>query len=143
MADSVDGRLLVLYDGVCGLCNRVIRFILKHDQERLFLFASIQSSLGQQLLRKNEIKAEPLDTFYLITNYRTEDTRLLTKSSAALVMARFLGWPWNLALILKPIPGRLLDLIYDLVARNRYRMFGRYEECPLPRPEHRERFLNI
>ena len=134
---------LILYDGVCGLCNRLNRFVLKRDRAAVFQFASQQSALGQSLLGRYGRDPAGLETFYVIVDYGSDSPVLLSRSTAALFVFKTLGGAWRLAAVLRVLPRKLLDRAYDLVARNRYRIFGRYDTCPLPKPEHRRRFLDV
>lgn len=136
------GSHLVLYDGVCGLCNRLLVFLLEHDRRRVFQFASLQSPTGQSMVRRWGGNPDDLTTFYVFANYRTPDAQFFTKSRAALFVAGMLGWPWKLAAVGRALPTAILDRVYDLVARHRYRVFGRYDQCVLPRPEHKGRFVD-
>ena len=133
---------LVLYDGVCGLCNRLLQFVLAHDRRGVFRFASLQSATGQTMVARAGGDAGELTTFYVFANYETAEARPLTRSGAALFVASRLGWPWKAARVLGILPKVLLDRAYDLVARSRYRLFGRLEHCVVPRPEHRRRFVD-
>ena len=133
---------LILYDGLCGLCNRLNLFVLRRDGAGAFKFASLQSELGQSLLRSFGRDPGRLETVCVVADYGAPSARLLRKSSAALFISERLGL-WRLAAaVLRIFPHRLLDWAYDVVARNRYRIFGRYEICPTPSPEHRSRFID-
>jgi len=137
------GSHLILYDGVCGLCNRLNRFVLKRDPAAVFQFASLQSRLGQSLLKANGLDADNLETLYVVANYGSESPVLLSKSQAAFFILKTLGGPWRVVTILGILPWRLLDWVYDLIARNRYTVFGRYQTCPIPSPEYKSRFVDI
>jgi len=132
---------LILYDGVCGLCNRLNLFVLKRDAADLFRFASLQSDLGIGAVRRHGRDAVDLDTVYVIENYGTEDERLRAKARAVLFIVRSLGGVWRLASLLDRLPTPLLDAVYDFVAKRRYGWFGRSEVCIVPKPEHRAKFL--
>ncbi|HXG89607.1 MAG TPA: DCC1-like thiol-disulfide oxidoreductase family protein [Vicinamibacterales bacterium] len=136
-----EGVHLVLYDGVCGLCNRLLQFLLKHDHRAVLVFASLQSDTGRAMVERSGGNADELTSFYVVTNYQTDRERILSKSDAALFVARELGWPWKAASGLRVLPAALRDAAYALVARHRYRVFGRYDQCLLPRPEYRDRFV--
>ena len=84
-----------------------------------------------------------MNTLYVVSDYKTAAPRLLSKGRAALFVAGIVGWPWKAASVLGVLPGGLLDRAYDLVARYRYRLFGRYDQCVIPRPEHRARFVEF
>jgi predicted DCC family thiol-disulfide oxidoreductase YuxK len=134
---------LMLYDGMCGLCAGAVQFILPRDRRGAFQFASLQSAFGRTTLERFGLNPDDLTTFYLLPNYRSPGTKPLSKGRAALFVAKVLGWPWKAAAALGLLPAAVLDWGYDLVARNRYRLFGRREECFLPRPEDRGRFLDL
>jgi predicted DCC family thiol-disulfide oxidoreductase YuxK len=136
-----DGAHLVLYDGVCGLCNRLLQFLLRHDHRRVFTFASLQSTAGQAMVARSGGNPQELTTFYVIADYQTRSSRVFTRSDAALFVAGELGWPWKAARAFALVPRGLRDRGYDLVARSRYRLFGRYDRCPIPGPELRNRFI--
>lgn len=132
---------VVLYDGVCGLCNRLVRFILRRDPGGRFRFAALQSPLGAELLRRHGRDARDLDAVYLLAGYGTPGERLLSRAGAVVRILRSLGGAWRAALILEILPSRLLDAAYDFVAARRYRIFGRAEACLAPPAEFRSRFL--
>ena len=136
------GQHLLLYDGVCGLCNRLTRFILPRDPEGVFRFAALQSDLGRQILEAHGLDPDALDTFYIVADYASDQPRLVAKARAAMLVVRIVGWPWKLAMVFRVLPWRVLNWGYDRIARNRYRMFGRLETCPMPTPETRARFLD-
>ncbi|MBN6186858.1 thiol-disulfide oxidoreductase DCC family protein [Aneurinibacillus sp. BA2021] len=127
----------LLFDGVCNLCNQAVLFIIKRDPEGSIRFASLQSDIGQELLKQHGLPAHGLDSIVLI-----EAGKAYTKSSAALRVARKLQQPWPLlyAFIWVPRPAR--DIVYSGIARNRYRWFGKRDQCMLPTPDIRKRFLN-
>lgn len=132
---------LVLYDGVCGLCSSLLHFLLTHDRRGVFAFASLQSRTGRTVVAHLGGDPTELTSFYVLANYRADRSRTLVRSEAALFVAGQLGWPWKAAVIARVLPGAVLDRAYDLIARNRYRVFGRFEQCPTPRPEFRGRFI--
>ncbi len=134
---------LILYDGVCGLCNRLNRFVLKRDRAGVFQFAALQSRLGQSLLRSYGKDPDNLETLYVIASYGSQSPVLLSKSRAVLFILRALGGPWRLPAIFGILPRRLLDWAYDRIARNRYAVFGRYETCLMPIPEYKSRFIDV
>lgn len=136
-----EAEAILLYDGVCGLCNRLNRFILRRDPQGRFHFAALQSDFARQLLARHGRDAAAVDTFYVVTAPGSDDEAVLDRARAALHVARALGWPWRAASVLGLLPTRLLDLAYRLVARSRYRIFGRSERCELPRPEWADRFV--
>ena len=129
-------RHVVLFDGVCNFCNATINFIIDHDRANRFVFAPLQSEAGQQLLRTNGLDATKLDSIVLL-----KDGEVHHKSEAALQIARGLDGPWSLMYAFRILPRFLRDFVYDVVARNRYRWFGRRDSCRMPSPELRQRFL--
>ena len=133
---ALDGPL-VLYDGTCGLCDRSVQLILRNDRRGRFRFAALQSDAGQALLRKYGLPTEELDSVVLV-----EDGKAYRKSKAGLRIARRLDAPWPVFWPLSIIPGAVSNVFYDLVARNRYRLFGKLDACPIPSPEVRARFLS-
>jgi predicted DCC family thiol-disulfide oxidoreductase YuxK len=138
---AAEGAHLVLYDGVCGLCNRLLQFLLKHDRRAVFTFASLQSPTGRAMVERCGGNPQELTSFYVLANYRTGHARMFSRSSAALFVAGELAWPWKGAVLMRVLPSAILDCVYDVVARSRYRVFGRHEQCLTPRPEFRSRFL--
>lgn len=132
---------LVLYDGVCGLCNRLVQFLLAVDRRGAFDFATLQSETGKAIVERAGGRPDELHSLYVSASYKTPGHQVLTRSEAALFIARELGWPWKLAGLMRALPSAWLDRAYDLVARHRYRVFGRSEQCLVPRPEFRSRFI--
>jgi len=122
---------------VCNLCSRSVQFILKRDRRGIFRFASLQSPTGQSFLPGSGLPTDALNSFVLLDNNKT-----YTRSSGALRVVKKLGFPWSLLYILRIIPRPVRDKVYDWIARNRYRWFGKKETCWLPRPEWKERFLD-
>jgi len=133
---------LVLYDGVCGLCNRLNWFILERDSADRFRFASLQGALAHELLLRYGRDADELDTLYVIANYGDPGEVLLAKSLGVLFVLRGLGGIWSTARLLEWVPSAILDVVYDWVARRRYLWFGRYEACLVPREHDRAKFLD-
>jgi predicted DCC family thiol-disulfide oxidoreductase YuxK len=136
-------KAIFLYDGVCGLCNRGVQFILRHDHKGDFRFASLQSEFAQRMLTRHRLNAADLDTVYVVVDC-DGDEALLARSDAVLFVMREIGGIWRAgAAVLVWLPRRLRDWAYDLVARNRYRVFGRYDTCPAPSENVRARFLDV
>lgn len=133
---------LVLYDGVCGLCNRLNRFILKRDSRDRFHFASLQGSLATDLLRHYRCYAPDLNTVYVLANHGAPGEALFSKARAVLFVLKSLGGIWGLTRIFELLPSWLLDAIYDFVAARRYRWFGRCDTCMAPQPQHRSKFID-
>ncbi|MEH7252865.1 thiol-disulfide oxidoreductase DCC family protein [Neobacillus niacini] len=127
---------IILFDGVCNLCNSSVQFIIKRDPKGRFKFASLQSETGQSLLELHGYDKE-IDSFILI-----ENQRIYLKSSAALRVCRNLNGLWKLLTILRILPAPFRDFFYDVVAKNRYKWFGKKESCMLPTKEMKKRFLD-
>jgi predicted DCC family thiol-disulfide oxidoreductase YuxK len=139
MADPANPVLL--YDGVCGLCNRLVRFVLKHDRHAHFRFASLQSAYAARILHGHHLDPHELDTFYVVQG---SSKRIAARSDAVISVLRELGGFWSaIAVTLHFFPRSLRDWGYGVVARHRYRIFGKYESCPLPAKNHQDRFLDI
>jgi predicted DCC family thiol-disulfide oxidoreductase YuxK len=134
---------LVLYDGVCGLCNGLNQFLLKRDANDHFRFASLQSEFATSLLKRYDINAVDLDTVYVVADYGQPGQRLLAKSDAILHVLGQLGAAWSFFRAGRVLPKWLRDALYNLVARNRYRVFGKYEVCLMPEERHRRKFLDL
>jgi len=132
---------LVLFDGVCGLCHRVVTFTLCRDPARHFRFSPLQGELAHEILERHHRSADRLDTFYVVVNRGTHRERLIDRARAALYLCAVIGGPWRVFTLLGVLPTFVLDFGYRLVARVRYRLFGRFDTCPIPRPEDRDRFL--
>ena len=127
---------ILLFDGVCNLCNGFVQFIIRQDPGAKFRFAALQSETGQELLRKARISTTALSTVVL-----WENGKFYTHSDVPLRVVRHLGGWWTLFSVFKIIPKSLRDTIYDWIAKNRYRWFGKKESCMLPTPELKARFL--
>ncbi len=127
---------IVLFDGVCNVCNASVNFVIDRDPRGRVKFAPLQSAIGQELLARHGLPTTDFDTMVLIV-----DGRAYTRSSAALRLLAKLKQPWPLLFPMILIPPPLRDLGYNLIANNRYRWFGREEACRVPTPELRERFL--
>ena len=129
-------KSIVLFDGVCNLCNNSVQFIIRHDPNARFQFASLQSPQAQKLLAGHRLEG------YLASIVLVEDLEIYTASTAALRIARRLSGLWSLFYVFIIIPRPIRDWAYSIVARNRYRWFGRRDECMVPTPNLRERFLD-
>ena len=145
---------ILLYDGVCGLCNRIVQFILKRDRRAAFLFAPLQGPFASRVLKAHGMDPSDLDSIYLVMNCdpMTEERcrkgeageRLLARSEAALFVLRELGGIWRVwAVVLGWVPRPVRNWSYGLIARNRYRIFGRHDTCPVPGERVRTRFLEL
>jgi predicted DCC family thiol-disulfide oxidoreductase YuxK len=136
-------RPILLYDGVCGLCNRLVQFILRRDRKAIFRFASLQSSVAAKILTRHGGNPTDLDTVYAVLNHDRPDERLLSRSDAVIFALKQLGAPWRAAAsLLQLLPKFLLDPAYNLIARHRYRIFGRSDTCTMPKDADHIRFLD-
>lgn len=130
-------RPVVLFDGVCNLCNWAVQFILKRDKKKQFLFASLQSKAGKELLRKYNLPEDYINSFVLIDNGKA-----YTKSTGALRAGKLLGGIHKVLYGFIIIPKFIRDRVYNFIAKNRYKWFGQQESCTVPTPELKARFLN-
>ena len=129
---------IIFFDGVCNLCNSSVNYIIKHDKRNTFLFASLQSETGIFLIDKFKINTEKTDSIIL----HTPDSKLYFKSTAALKIAYLLGFPNNLFSIFLIVPTFIRNYVYDYIAKNRYKWYGKKESCIIPTPELRNKFLD-
>jgi predicted DCC family thiol-disulfide oxidoreductase YuxK len=135
---------IILYDGICGLCNRLVQFVLRHDSGDRFRFASLQSDFTVRLLQRHEVAPENLDTMFVMQDRGLPGERLRCRSDAAVAVLLELGGVWHVfGLVLRVLPGWLRNWGYSLVARNRYRIFGKYDACPIPSEKDRRKFLDL
>lgn len=131
-------KKIVLFDGVCNLCNGTVNFLIKRDKKDLFRFASLQSETGQALLRERNIDPLSEDSIVLVE----PGIAYYLRSDAALEIAESLGFPWKMLGVFKIVlPRTIRDHIYDLIAKNRYRWFGKQDQCALPSPSLKVKFL--
>ncbi len=136
---------IILYDGVCALCNRLVQFVLRHDSRDRFRFASLQSEFAAQVLRRHGASPDDLDTMYVVIDRGLREERIMSRADAAVEVLRELGGRWSvLGAMLRLLPAWLQNWGYNFVARNRYRTFGKYDSCPLPSNsnEDRHKFLD-
>lgn len=144
---NADEKPILLYDGVCGLCNRLVQFILRRDSQAIFRFAALQSGLAQRILARHGANAADLDTVCVVLNYNPQDPGrevLLSRSEAVLFVLKKLGGIQRaIGSLLQLLPRAIRDWGYRHVARNRYRIFGRYDSCPLPSEGTRARFMDL
>ena len=127
---------VLLFDGVCNFCSSTVQFIIRHDPQGVFQFLPIQSAEGSRIYREHGFDPANGETFLLLT-----ERGVFVRSDAALQIAQTFGGPWKLLGIAKLIPRPIRDWVYRLIAKNRYRLFGRQEQCLMPTPEIRARFL--
>ena len=132
---------ILLYDGVCGLCQRTVRFIVKRDTRNRIRFAPLQSRVARDLLVKHGKDPSSLDTLYLLTGVGTPHETVLAKSRAVLGFCSILGGPWRLTRALSIVPAPILDFFYDRIASIRYRIFGKLDACPVPTEAERAKLI--
>jgi predicted DCC family thiol-disulfide oxidoreductase YuxK len=127
---------VILFDGVCNLCNGAVNLIIDIDKKNVFRFASLQSEYGKSILQKTALSSANLDTFLLADGDKVYD-----RSAAALYMFRKLGFPYSLLFSFIVVPAFIRNGVYNLIARNRYKWFGKTEQCRVPTPELKSKFI--
>ena len=132
-----EGKKIILFDGVCNLCNSRIQFVIKHDQDDIFRYAPLQSEIGKKLTSERGIDTQTTDSIILIE----PGLAYYIKSDAILEIGRYLKGYRTLSKVLKWFPSTIRDIVYDVVARNRYRWYGKKEACMIPTPELKAKFL--
>lgn len=131
-------KSIILFDGVCNLCNSAVNFIIKHDKKEHFLFASLQSDAAKEILLQYPLKKTSLNSIILITNNISYD-----KSTAALLISKQLNNGYKLIYYFIVIPKFIRDFVYNLIANNRYKWFGKQKSCKIPSLEIKNRFLDF
>ena len=131
------GQPIILFDGVCNFCNNVVNFVIGRDPKSIFKFATLQSSVAQEILKSHNLDNTGMSSFFLI-----ENGRVYSKSTAALRVCRRLKGLWPLMYGFIIVPKLFRNGIYDLIAKNRYTWFGKKEVCMIPSPDVSARFLN-
>jgi predicted DCC family thiol-disulfide oxidoreductase YuxK len=138
---ELTGKTIVFYDGVCGLCNRLVKFLLRFDRRDRFRYAALQSDFAAEVLSKHGLSAADLNSVTLVRSFGLQGERAYTKSDAIMIAAGELGGFWRVGEVALVLPKGIRDKVYEVIARNRYRMFGRYQTCPVPKPEVRAKFI--
>lgn len=133
----MDKEPVILFDGVCNLCNAAVQFVIKHDKKKVFYFASLQGAYGQNFLATKPEGLSNLKTFILC-----EEGKVYTKSAAALRVAKKLSAPVKLLYGLIIVPTFIRDAVYNFISKNRYAWFGKKDNCMIPTAALKERFLN-
>jgi predicted DCC family thiol-disulfide oxidoreductase YuxK len=131
-----DQNSIILFDGICNLCNSSVKFILKRDKKKQFIFASLQSDAAENILLHHKYKKNGLNSIILIHR-----DKLYEKSSAVLNIFRVLGMPWRLFSVFYILPLSWRDFLYDFIAQNRYKWFGKKDTCIMMLPMHKNRFI--
>jgi len=130
-------KKIILFDGVCNLCNGFVQFVIKRDAKDIFHFASLQSEIGQQLISERNIDISKVDSVILIA----PGVAYYVKSDAALQIGRHIKGYRTISKVLNLIPRSLRNIVYDFIARNRYKWYGKKDQCMVPTPELKGKFL--
>lgn len=137
MIELPNDKKLILFDGVCNLCNASVQYIIKHDKNDMFRYTALQSEVGQEIIEEFKIDTDKTDSILLYS----KDNGISYKSTAALQIALKLGFPINLMGIFLIVPVFIRNWVYDYIAKNRYKWYGKKEECMIPTPELKSKFL--
>tara|TARA_R110002126_G_scaffold90284_4_gene215402 strand:+ start:2637 stop:3053 length:417 start_codon:yes stop_codon:yes gene_type:complete len=132
-----ENNKIILFDGVCNLCNSSVQYVIKRDKSNAYRFAALQSEIGKKLVEERGIDTSQIDSIILIE----PGVAYYTKSTAALKIAQSFGGVWQLTSVFEWIPEKIRDWVYDYIAKNRYKWYGKKEVCMVPSPENNERFL--
>jgi predicted DCC family thiol-disulfide oxidoreductase YuxK len=133
----MENKPILLFDGVCNLCNWFVQFIIKRDKKKQFHFAPLQGKTGQKLLQQFNLPANNFNSFVLVCNEKA-----FTRSSASLRVLKMLGRGWQLFYVFIIVPRLIRDSVYNLLAKSRYKWYGKKESCMVPTPELKDRFLD-
>lgn len=137
MLNLPTNKKIILFDGVCNLCNSAVRFVIQHDSKDVFRFVALQSELGREILKHIGINPKNIDSIILYE----PGVAYYYKSSAAIQIAKHLGGFWHFGTVFKIIPNGLRNQLYDYIAKNRYKWYGKKESCMIPTPELKAKFL--
>ena len=141
LVNQYRGRSVILYDGFCPLCNLAVRVVLLADKKTQYLFAPLREGLLSQLLSHQNLIYS--DSVILLEIDMAGQTAVFTKSDAIVRIGQNLNFPWSMLRLIRVIPHSFRDRLYDLVAKNRSRLFGRYDSCPLPPEKYRKNFIHV
>lgn len=133
----MENQKVILFDGGCNLCSASVQFIIERDHENIFKFASLQSNFGQEILKKHHLPSADFDSFILL-----ENNQIYQRSSAALKVAKQLSWPLKAMYVFIIVPSFIRNFVYNVIAKNRYKWFGKKTECWLPTPDLKDKFLD-
>lgn len=131
-------KKLILFDGVCNLCNSSVKYVIRHDKNNIFMFAALQSHAGKKIMEAHQIDPKITDSILLYSPKKG----ISYKSTAALKIAYYLGFPNSLMSVFLIVPACVRNWVYDYVAKNRYKWFGKKEQCMVPTPELKSKFLD-
>ncbi len=132
-----NNKQLILFDGICNLCEASVQYVIKHDKNDVFRYTALQSDAGQEILKKFNIDREKMDSILLYS----PENGIAYKSTAALKIASKLGLPRNLMAVFLIVPAFIRNWVYDFIAKNRYQWYGKKNECMIPTPELKSKFL--
>ncbi|MBP0905353.1 thiol-disulfide oxidoreductase DCC family protein [Mariniflexile gromovii] len=135
--DIPNHKKLILFDGVCNLCNSSVQYVIEHDKQNVFMFTALQSDAGQEIIKEYNIDTNKTDSILLYT----PEQGVVSKSTAAIKIASHLGFPQNLMIVFFIIPPFIRNWVYDYIAKNRYKWYGKKESCWIPTPELKSKFL--
>ncbi|HLV40170.1 thiol-disulfide oxidoreductase DCC family protein [Xanthomarina sp.] len=138
MIDLAKNKQLILFDGVCNLCNTSIQYVIKHDKNNVFMFAPLQGETAKKILEQHHIDTSKTDSIILFTNNQA----LYFKSTAALKIASKLKFPINLLSVFLVVPVFIRNVVYNYIAKNRYKWYGKQNECMIPTEKLKAKFLN-
>ena len=130
-------KQLILFDGVCNLCSNTFQFVIKHDKKNQFMFAPLQGKAGQEIINKYNIDTAKTDSILLYS----EEKGLKLKSTAALYISKDLGFPYALLSVFLIVAAFIRNMVYDFIAKNRYKCYGKKEACMIPTPDLKSKFL--
>ncbi|RAJ12464.1 thiol-disulfide oxidoreductase DCC family protein [Arenibacter echinorum] len=133
----IENNKIILFDGVCNLCNSSVQYVIKRDKNNAYRFAALQSEIGKKLVEERGIDTSQIDSIILIE----PGVAYYTKSTAALKIAQSFGGAWQLASVFEWIPEKLRNWVYDYIAKNRYKWYGKKDACMIPTPELKSKFL--
>ncbi|SDH65882.1 thiol-disulfide oxidoreductase DCC family protein [Winogradskyella thalassocola] len=138
MIDIPNNKQLILFDGVCNLCNSSVLYVIKRDKKDKFVFAPLQSDVGEEIIKKFNINTVNTDSILL---YNPKKDRLTYKSTAALLVAKDLGFPTCILSVFLTVPTFIRNWVYNYIAKNRYKWYGKKESCMIPTPELKSKFI--
>ncbi|MFL0352663.1 thiol-disulfide oxidoreductase DCC family protein [Xanthomarina sp. GH4-25] len=138
MIELEQNKQLILFDGVCNLCNASVQYVIKHDKNNEFMFAPLQGETGKKIINHYKIDTSKIDSIILYTN----TNKIYFKSTAALKIASKLGFPTNLLRVFLIVPAFIRNWVYNYIAKNRYKWYGKQNECMIPTENLKAKFLN-
>ena len=133
----IENNKIILFDGVCNLCNSSVQYVIKRDKSNTYRFAALQSEIGKKLVEERGIDTSQIDSIILIE----PGVAYYTKSTAAIKIAQSFGGAWQLTSVFEWVPEKLRNWVYDYIAKNRYKWYGKKDSCMIPTPELKSKFL--